>query len=608
MCRQITRTQINGSYFLMLLWVMCFVLAQSIDAKAQRVNRSRTAAADETYKMKIAVLPFRNAFSRRPSQAELASILGDGIADSLTNSLKSVSGLDVINTERVLQVAARFPNSEINASDEDALRIANSLSVQIVVVGSFQLANDHLHVDGRILLVQELSQLRAQPITADAVFPNEYSTLLTKLFNSIVTYLKRPVNQLKQNDQSALTGTMSAEGYRLYLLGRKAARDKTVGALNKAIEFFDKALGLEPDNPNVLVAKAQAQLDLYNLKKGQENADNGLVESARGNAVRAVNAAPQLGSGYQVLSQAQEALGDRESSRRSRGDARRLWPGDGENAQDLAWPADSGKLVRSAETDRMFLQHPDFGFRFPQLPKILVKNDSQYRMTIRVIPDQGPAYPPVIVGGGQSRLIPIFPGHCRLKVETEVGALEDEADFREGQDYDFQYSTQSFPIGEFTFVNHGEYTLRVRVSGHPSMSLTLGPDETKTITMPAGVYSITARVLSAMKTDTYELSAGAEEKLIYSYSGGRVPVFDPAELTISNDGNAPFTATISGSRRYRMSVPPGGKTITIQAGDYTIVLACGGDVTEAGEFQLLANSETTVPGYSCQRRYRYVIR
>src|SRR5215217_3959363 len=124
MCKQITTTPINGNLFLVFVWALCLVLAPRIDANAQRISRSRTvAAAEESNRVKIAVLPFRNAFSRQ-SQDELASVLGDGIADSLTNSLKRVSSLDVINTERVLQVAARFPTSEINASDEDALRIA----------------------------------------------------------------------------------------------------------------------------------------------------------------------------------------------------------------------------------------------------------------------------------------------------------------------------------------------------------------------------------------------------------------------------------------------------------------------------------------------------
>ena len=606
MSRQITRTAINSKLILIFVWVVCLLLIPCSVANAQRVKPSQPVAS-VSQRIKIAILPFRNAFSRQSSPDDLASVLGDGIADSLTNSLKREAGLDVVNTEIVLRTATRFPADEIGASDENALRIADSLSVQIIVVGSYQLTKDHLHVDARILFTDAVSRSSAQPITADGSYPGDYSAVLTKLLYSILINLKRPLDQLKQQEEIASTWT-TLDAHRFYLLALRAERDNTLPGLSRAIDLFNKALSFDRDNAEILAGIAEAEMKLYKLKLAQGDQDERLADLARGHGLGAVKSSPNSGRAYNALADAQAALGDNYGEGQSRIAAKKAWPGDTEIQSDLARSFQGGKLVRSDYTDRAFLQHPELGYRFPQLPKILVRNDSQYRMTIRLIPDYGRSYPPVVLGKGASRLIPIFPGHYHMKVETEIGALDEDTDFKEGQDYDFQYSSNSFPIGTFTFVNDGGYTVQIRVSGHPSTSLALRPDETRSITMPAGAYTVTARVLTAVKTETYELSPGGEEKITYSYTVGRVPVSDPAELIISNFGNAPFTATINGPKRYRVSVPPGSKTITVTAGDYRVLLTCGGDVTDAGEYQLAPDSQTTISEYGCKLRYRYIIR
>jgi TolB-like protein len=598
---------VTATRFTFAVW-LCLLLLLDAETQAQRVNRPRTVAVPESNSVRIAVLPFRNAFARQSTQDPDASVLGDGIADSLTNGLKSTSGLTVIDAEIVLRAAARFPEAEIDAKDEDALRVANSLSAQSIVIGSFQLSRNHLHVDARLLTVHPTGAGPSRRMTADASYPDGYSTVLNQLLTSILTNLKIPLSQLDGNKQSDLAATSSQEAYRWYVLGAKEARGKTVEALSKAIEFFDKAIAADPNYAEALAAKSEAETLLYEVKKrGGENAD-AIGQAARTDGLSSVSRSPGSGRGYRALGRAQRALGDYAAASESEAAARKRWPGDTELSTNLARAMEDGKLVRSAYTDMMFLKHPDLALLLPQLPKVLVKNDSEYPVTVRIIPDQGQPYPTVTLGPQSSRYLPVFPGHCQIFVDGQVGKFEDQGNLEEGRDYEYVYSARSFPSGTFTFVNDGNYALQIRVSGPPSTSLVLRSRETKSITMPPGTYSVTARVFTAVKTGQYELSTGQEKKIVYSYKVGTLPVFDPAELTILNDGNAPLTATIMGSRRYSVTVPPGGKTMTLQAGTYTVRVSCGGDVSDAGEYQLSPNSEATVAGYSCTRRYRYVIR
>ena len=134
-----------------LLWLCLLLPMPGSQALGQQPRRRPVAAPVAAAPVSLAVLPFRNAFARQSSGNDDVSILGDGLADSLTNALKSAQGLTVIDSEIVLRAAARFPGAEITAQDKDALELANALGVQVVLAGSFQLRANHLHVDARLL-------------------------------------------------------------------------------------------------------------------------------------------------------------------------------------------------------------------------------------------------------------------------------------------------------------------------------------------------------------------------------------------------------------------------------------------------------------------------
>src|SRR5262249_15712199 len=142
--------------FLMLIGSHNNILGQRKSAPSKgSVNDSNVSP------LRIAVIPFRNSLARQTSGNEDAAVLGDGISGSLTNALKSVARIIVIDTDSVLKAAEQFPDKELAAKDDDAILIANSLSAQVIVAGSFQLLKDRLHVDARILAVDSAKQIPA---------------------------------------------------------------------------------------------------------------------------------------------------------------------------------------------------------------------------------------------------------------------------------------------------------------------------------------------------------------------------------------------------------------------------------------------------------------
>jgi TolB-like protein len=578
------------------------VLLVNINVLAQNATRQRNVEATARSTVRLAVLPFRNALVHQTSgDAQEITSLGEGLADSVTNALKTLPGVTVIDSEIVLRAAARFPGTEVSVKDEDAMQVAESLSAQIIVVGSFQLIRDHLHVDARLLTVG--TNRPASKLVADGKYPDEYSVMVTQLITAILPSLKIPLAQLKTAAaQSELTGVHSRETLKWYNNGIQQSHIGTEGSLENAIDSFAKALAIEPDFAQALAEKSKAERRLYAIRK-----DPNLVQAARNDASGSVARSPNLGRGHGALAGAERAAGDPTRARQSEMNARSMSPGDIGSIVDFTKAQDTdGKLVRSAYTDKLFAANPELSLVFPQLPKVLVKNNSDYAITVTVTPDGGQAYPTIKIPPNSSRIMAVFPGHCRLVVVSELGRVEDLVEYQEGVDHDYEVSGTSFPVGTFVFVNEGNCDVKVRIAGVRNKSLVLEAGEKTSVTFPPGSYSVTARLQTAMKSSEHELRVGQDEIITYQTSCGRYAVFDPASLLIKNDGNAPFRATLTGPTRYSTTVPVGGTRVTLPAGSYHVRLTCGNAVREE-ETELRGEAETVIEG-RCQIYRRYIYR
>ena len=180
---------------------------------------------DITITPSIAVLPFQD-MSVEGDQG----YFGDGIAEELLNVLAKTEGL---------RVAARTSSFTFKGNEKDIREIGQTLDVKTVLEGSIRKDKDNIRVTAQLINAEN----------GYHIWSESYDRKLDNIFQvqdeiaiAIVDALK-----LTLDIESTKHQDISSEAYDLYLRGREAARiiDKKNQLL--AVEFFEKAIAIEPD-------------------------------------------------------------------------------------------------------------------------------------------------------------------------------------------------------------------------------------------------------------------------------------------------------------------------------------------------------------------------
>jgi TolB-like protein/Tfp pilus assembly protein PilF len=177
----------------------------------------------------IAVLPFDN-LSRDPDNAYFA----EGVQDEILTRLAKVADLKVIS---------RTSTQRFKSAPSDLREIAKQLGVANILEGSVQKANDQVRVN-----VQLINALTDAHLWAEI-----YDRKLTDIFAAESDIAKTIAETL----QAKLTGsektaiakkpTANPEAYELYLKGRFFWNKRTGADLRKAIDYFNQAIGKDPN-------------------------------------------------------------------------------------------------------------------------------------------------------------------------------------------------------------------------------------------------------------------------------------------------------------------------------------------------------------------------
>ena len=176
----------------------------------------------------IAVLPLKNE-----SGTSEVDYLSDGMTDSLINSLSKLPGVAVKSRSSVLQ---------FKGNDMDARSIASKLSVQAVLSGRFVQRDDDVTLYVSLVDGETGNQIWGQQY--DRKF-NQLASLQRETVNDIAAKL---TSNLRQSDQARLSrsSTENSEAYVAYLKGRYYWSNPGRGGYNKSVEFFQKAIDLDP--------------------------------------------------------------------------------------------------------------------------------------------------------------------------------------------------------------------------------------------------------------------------------------------------------------------------------------------------------------------------
>jgi TolB-like protein len=241
----------------------------------------------------IAVLPFTN-LSGDPAR----DFFSDGMSEELLNLLARVPGL---------QVASRTSSFAYKGRNVDIREVGRELGVEAVLEGSVRQAGDQVRITAQLIDAE----------TGFHLWSDTYERRLQDIFQvqdeiaaAIVEKLRielAPQEQALAVRDKAPTQNMQA--YDFYLQGREAWKKRGEDNLRKAIDLYQRALGLDPGFARAYAALASAYVVLpgYTPEEGDEAQLMPLAEAA---ARRALSIDPKIGEAHAVLAQMNAQRGD----------------------------------------------------------------------------------------------------------------------------------------------------------------------------------------------------------------------------------------------------------------------------------------------------------
>jgi len=219
-------------------------------------------------KPSIAVLPFEDLSPDKDQE-----YFCDGLAEELINRLTNVEKL---------RVPARASAFSFKGKERDFQEIGEKLSVEMVLDGSVRKAGNRLRINVQLVNVAD-----GFPIWSERYERNLEDTfaLWDEISLAVVDNLK------------------IVEAYNLYVQGRYFWNRRTEDGLNKAIDYFEQALELDPDYALAYtgIADAYSMLSGYNFLSAHES-----IPKAKTAALKALEIDKTLAEAYTSLAHIKE--------------------------------------------------------------------------------------------------------------------------------------------------------------------------------------------------------------------------------------------------------------------------------------------------------------
>src|SRR5881397_2635030 len=211
-------------------WIYIVVIGGAISVALFFLGRytapiSKNRGASE---ISIAVLPFENR-SRDPDNAYFA----EGIQDEILTRLAKVADLKVIS---------RTSTQHFKSAPDNLPQIGKQLGVANILEGSVQKANDQVRVNVQLI----------NAITDAHLWADTYDRKLTDIFviesdiaKTIADTLQAKLSRSAEH-VLASRPTENPEAHELYLKGRYFWNRRTGENLKKAADYFQQAIGKDP--------------------------------------------------------------------------------------------------------------------------------------------------------------------------------------------------------------------------------------------------------------------------------------------------------------------------------------------------------------------------
>lgn len=230
----------------------------------------------------VAVIPFVNQ-TNDPG----ADWVSDGLTESLINSFTRLPNLKVIARSSVF----RYKGKEI-----DPIAVGKELGVRAVLVGRLQQRGETMLISAELVDVRDNKQLWGEQYERKlADMLSVQRDIARQMTNNLRPTLSG-IEQLKANKEY----TANPEAYQLYLKGRYYWNKRAAADFEKAIGFFQEAIGKDPN-----YALAYSGLaDSYALKTVYTSeSPRDLMPKAKAAALKALELDPNLAEAHASLAQ-----------------------------------------------------------------------------------------------------------------------------------------------------------------------------------------------------------------------------------------------------------------------------------------------------------------
>ena len=215
----------------------------------------------------IAVLPFAH-LSSDPDHEYFC----DGLAEELLNALTKIDGL---------KVAARTSAFSFKGKHTDINEISRKLGVRNVLEGSVRKSGDRLRITVQLVNASDGYHVWSERYDREM---RDIFEIQDEITLAVVAALKL---KLFGDERSAVLkkGTENPDAYELYLRGRALWNKRTPTEFDKAIEYFEKAVKIDPEYSLALagIADCYALLAYFEVYAPHE-----LLAPARTAASRAI--------------------------------------------------------------------------------------------------------------------------------------------------------------------------------------------------------------------------------------------------------------------------------------------------------------------------------
>jgi TolB-like protein/Tfp pilus assembly protein PilF len=202
----------------------------------------------------IAVLPFENVGA--PAGTEY---LGDGITESIINSVSQLPGLSV----RSFSSVSRFRGKDLNP-----MKIGTELKVQAVLTGRLVHHGDEVSINTELIDVRHDRQ----------IWGSQYNRKMSDLL-AVQEQISHEVSDRlemkftgEEQKRMARGATENTEAYQLYLQGRFHWNKRTLEDMQQAIDFFSQAIQRDPKYALAYAGQADAYalLEEFNVLPAKE--------------------------------------------------------------------------------------------------------------------------------------------------------------------------------------------------------------------------------------------------------------------------------------------------------------------------------------------------